>query len=84
MAKIGDAWITVVVHKDILLTERYYGGEKGFRTTYSFQISVNHVARVEVLEAHSNSRRLVTGVNVEQTQREGHLRVYVGLYWDAP
>jgi len=58
--KIGDPCIAVVVHKDVLLTECYCDGERRFRTTYSSQISMNHVARVEVLEARSNVRQLVT------------------------
>jgi len=59
-AKVGDACMTRVVHKDVLLTERYWDGEMRIGTTYPFQISVNHVARVEILEARNNVRRLVT------------------------
>ena len=61
-AEIGDACMARVVHKDVLLTECYCGGERRFRTTYPFQISVKHVARVEILEARSNVRKLVTRV----------------------
>jgi len=55
-AEIGDACMTRVVHKNVFLTEGQYGGETGFRTTDPFQISVNYVAGVEVIEARSNVR----------------------------
>jgi len=59
-AKIGDVCMARVVHKDVLLTECYCSGGRRIGTTYPFQISMKHVARVEVLEARSNIRKLVT------------------------
>jgi len=52
--------MTGVIREDVLLTDGCYGGETGFRAMYSFRISMNRVAGVEILEA----RWLITGVSV--------------------
>ena len=50
--KVRDACITGVVYKDVRLAGCHYGRETSFRaTTYSLEISVDHIAGVEVVEA---------------------------------
>jgi len=56
-AKIRDACVTRVVHKDIRLVECQHGGETRFRTvTYSHEVPMDYIARVEVAEAVSDIR----------------------------
>jgi len=55
-AEIRDACMTGVVHKDVRLVECQHGIETGFRTTYSFEIPMNHIAGVEVAQALSDVR----------------------------
>ena len=52
------------VHKHVLLMGRQGGGKERFRiTTYSFEISVDHIAGVKIMEALSDPGQLVTGMN---------------------
>jgi len=44
---------------------------------------MNHIAGVEVVEALSNIRKLITGVSVGSRQQEGNPRVRVGLHRGA-
>jgi len=63
-AKIRDACMTRVVHKDVRLVEYQHGGTMGFRTaTYSLEVPVNHIAGVEVAQALSDVEQLVTEVS---------------------
>ena len=56
-AKIRDVCMTRVVHKDVLLAGRQYSSETRFRTvTYSLEVTMDHIARVEVAEADSDIR----------------------------
>jgi hypothetical protein len=56
-AKIRETRMARVVHKDIHLAECQCGGETIFRTTtYSLEVPVNDIARVEVAEALSDIR----------------------------
>jgi hypothetical protein len=43
--------MTGVIHKDVLLVGCQYGDDTGFRTvTYSLEVSMNNIVRVEVPE----------------------------------
>jgi len=54
-AKIRDACMAGVVHKDVRLAGYQYGGETRFRnTTYSLDAPMNHTAGVKVAEALSD------------------------------
>jgi len=65
MAKIRDACMTGVVHKDVRLAGCQYGGEIRFRlTTHSLDTPMNHITGVDVVEALCNLRQLVMGVSV--------------------
>ena len=50
-AEICDQRITGVVHKDVWLTRCQYGGKGRHRTTYSLEVTMDHVAGMEVAEA---------------------------------
>jgi len=70
LADVRDARMPRVVHKDVWLAERQYGGEMRFRvTTYPLEVPVNYIAGVEVAETLSNIRQLVMGVSIERAQR---------------
>ena len=48
--------MTRVVYEDVCLAEYEYDGLTGFRTTtYSLEVSVNHIAGMEVAEAISDA-----------------------------
>jgi len=65
-AEIGDTCMTGIIHKDIRLVECQYGGRIISRTvTYSLEVPVNHIARVEVTKSLSNIRQLATRMSVE-------------------
>ena len=54
-AEIGDACVTGVIHKDVWLARCQWGDETRFKiTTYSLEIPMDHIARVEVAEALSD------------------------------
>jgi len=51
-AKIGDAYATGVIYKDVLLAGRKYSSEMKCRlTAYSLEIPMNHIAGVEITKA---------------------------------
>ena len=53
-AKIHNARVTGVVHKDVWLVGYQYCGEMRLKTTYSLKVPMNHIAGVEVAEALSD------------------------------
>ena len=54
-AKIRDACMTRIVHKDVRLAECQHSSAMRFRiATYSFEVPMNHIAGVEVAEALSD------------------------------
>ena len=54
-AKVRDTRITRVVHEDVWLdTCQYSGGSRSRVITYSFEVPMNHIAGVEVIEALSD------------------------------
>ena len=56
-AKIGDPRTAGGVHKDLWLAGHQYSGERKSRTiAYSLEISVDHVAGVDVVEAFGDVR----------------------------
>jgi hypothetical protein len=84
-AKIRDASMTRVVHKDVLLAwHQQVVKQDSETTTHSLEVPVYHIARMEVVEALSDVGQLVAGVSVGQTQRERHLRAQAGRHRGAP
>jgi len=64
-AKIRDACMTRVVHKDVRLAKCQHGSEMRSRTTtYPPEVPMNYIAGVEVAEALSDVRQLVTGLSI--------------------
>ena len=56
-AKIRDACMTIVIYKDVWLTECLRNDEIRFgKTTYPFEVPMNNIAGVEVAEALSDVR----------------------------
>ena len=49
--EVRDARVAVVVHKDVWLAGCQHSEVKSRVFTYSFEVPMNHVARVEVAEA---------------------------------
>ena len=66
-AKIREQCMRAIVnnvHKHIYLVGRQSSCETRFRvTTYSLEISMDHITRVEIIEALCNLGQLVTGMN---------------------
>ena len=63
-AKIRDDGVTGVVYENVWLAGCQCGGERVRTSTHSLEVSVNHIAVVEVGEATSDIRYLEPGVNV--------------------
>ena len=63
-AKIRDDGVTGVVYEDVWLARCQCGGERVRTSTHSLEVSVNHIAVVEVGETTSDIRYLEAGVIV--------------------
>ena len=60
--KIRDPRMAGSIHEDVWLDARQCSGKTGVKLTkYPLEVSVNHIARVEVTEALGDVRRLVKG-----------------------
>ena len=64
-AKIGDAWMTGVIHKNVRLVRCEYLDKRISRkTTYSLEVPMDDIAGVEVAEALGDTKKLVKEVSV--------------------
>ena len=65
------------LHKYVHLVGREYYGETTFGgTTYALEISVNHIAGVQVAETLCDLRQLFTGVRMGRSRRHNKIGTY--------
>lgn len=85
-AKVCDEWVAGLIQEDIRLAERQYRDESGKgTTTYSSDASMDHAARMDIVEALGNVTQLSAGVSVRLTQQnEQYSQVQVGPLRDVP
>jgi len=84
-SKIPKARAAGVVHEDVSLCKCKRDDKTRFRmTTYPLEVSVNHTAGVEVMEALSSVRQLAMGVSVRRAQWWDYARAHVGLHQGFP
>ena len=55
-SKIRDSRMTGVIHKDVTLAEREYNFEAKFRATHSFEVAMDLVAGMQVVQTLCNIR----------------------------
>ena len=61
-SKISDSRVTGVIHKDVALTEREYNFETKFTATHSFEVPMDLVAGMQVVQTLSDVRELIMGL----------------------
>ena len=55
-SKVSDSRVTGVIHKDVALAKREYNLETKFRATHSFEVAMDLVAGMQVVQTLSGIR----------------------------